>query len=75
MIFRRRPFDKSSDNDLWYKHIKNDRANNFWKAHSYDEGIKPKDISIRCKQLIFGMLCKEPWLRPSINEVMNLPWI
>lgn len=70
MVSQRAPFDTATPTDKFYRCLAANRADLFWKAHA-----KTGTFSDELKDLIQSMLQLDPLLRPSINEVLQHPWM
>ena len=73
LAFKRMPFERAVGNDQFYKFIIVDNAENFWQAHR-SSGVDVDAVSENCRQLIFGLLYRQPDLRPSLLDVLADPW-
>lgn len=63
------PFQKPSVSDWWFHKLKNNRHDLFWRAHS-----RTVYFSDDLKDLINKMLCPDPSLRISMEQIRETPW-
>lgn len=64
------PFQKPDVSDWWFDKLHTGQGELFWKAHS-----RTVDVSHSLKQLILNILCTEPSLRFSVDQILASEWL
>ena len=73
MVTQHPPFTRAEPSDPFYRLLRANRADLFWKAHSKN---KPEGFfSEEFKHLITSMLSFDPSHRLSMEEVLSHPWL
>lgn len=67
------PFQKASSNCYTYKQIMDRNKTNFWKSFQAFPNIP--HLSKEFKDLFFKMVSYDPGERPTIQDILNDPWM
>ena len=74
MVTKTPPFSKAVETDAFYKLIKENRADLFWRYHAKNKPNGDNFFSPDLKFLITALFEYEPSTRASMAELMMLPW-
>ena len=69
------PFTEAIAADPFYKSLVGGRADIFWKYHSKSKPNGEAFYSEEFRDLVASMLALKPTERPSINTILDHPWM
>lgn len=72
LITGRKPFEYSSNFDIFYRFIAESNAEGFWEKHRSTNNIQ---VSKEIRYLVSKMLHVDPSSRPSLLEICKDPWL
>lgn len=75
MIAQHPPFSSATPKDPYYKCIAANRADIFWKTHGKSKEGGAGFFSDDFKDIFEKMVALDPNSRPTIDEILNHPWI